>query len=394
VLTADLVDVRRNGNAIELAPLDAKKLARAEEIAAQVLACISAHAGRTRAELEASLASIEVGMREQRLKDALIKLATDATEWHEADPQAAEDLRRDVFVRAATMRREGRFDRAALLEAIASERGTTVDVLENELFGDLREAHRIARAPAIDAPSLVSTWERSRAQAVLLRATRVSVMLRCGDAHRARDLFRAIKFLGLIYTLTKQREGYLLEVDGPFSLFESITKYGLKLALLVPVLDACEAYALEASIRWGKEKSPYVFRLSGGRGADVSIAPDETVSDVARALANLGWDATPNVEIFDLPGVGLCIPDLVLAKGTGRVFVEILGFWSRAAVWKRVELVEKGLAPPIVFAVSARLRVSEDVLPEDAPSALYVYKGAISARALSAKAEALLPRSS
>jgi len=72
------------------------------------------------------------------------------------------------------------------------------------------------------------------------------------------------------------------------------------------------------------------------------------------------------------------------------VFVEILGFWSRDAVWKRVELVEKGLAPPIVFCVSARLRVSEQVLPEDASGALYVYKGAIVPRALAAKCEAVL----
>jgi uncharacterized protein len=58
----------------------------------------------------------------------------------------------------------------------------------------------------------------------------------------------------------------------------------------------------------------------------------------------------------------------------------VLGYWSRDAVWKRVELCEKGLSQRIIFAVSSRLRVSEEVLGDTSASQLYVYKGALSAR--------------
>ena len=59
-----------------------------------------------------------------------------------------------------------------------------------------------------------------------------------------------------------------------------------------------------------------------------------------------------------------------------------MGYWSRAAVWSRVELVQAGLGKRIVFAVSSRLRVSEDVLDGELPGSLYVYKGTMSARAI------------
>jgi len=67
-----------------------------------------------------------------------------------------------------------------------------------------------------------------------------------------------------------------------------------------------------------------------------------------------------------------------------------MGYWSRAAVWKRVELVQAGLRERILFAVSSRLRVSEDVLDGALPGALYVYKQTMSARVIAERLEQLV----
>jgi predicted nuclease of restriction endonuclease-like RecB superfamily len=87
------------------------------------------------------------------------------------------------------------------------------------------------------------------------------------------------------------------------------------------------------------------------------------------------------------------VPDLVFDLGTGktrrRVYLEVMGYWSRDAVWKRVELVKAGLSERIVFAVSSRLRVSEDALGGDLPGELYVYKRTMSARALAERLDRL-----
>ena len=64
------------------------------------------------------------------------------------------------------------------------------------------------------------------------------------------------------------------------------------------------------------------------------------------------------------------MPDLELrhASAASTVYLEVLGFWSRDAVWRRVELVERGLPQRIVFAVSKHLRVSEEALDDEHPA--------------------------
>ena len=103
------------------------------------------------------------------------------------------------------------------------------------------------------------------------------------------------------------------------------------------------------------------------------------------------WTAKAADKIVDLPGVGLCVPDLEFVHESGeRVLLEVLGYWSRDAVWKRVELVEAALPERWLFAVSKRLRVSEEVLDGEEHGALYVYKGVMSARAILKQLDAML----
>jgi predicted nuclease of restriction endonuclease-like RecB superfamily len=231
----------------------------------------------------------------------------------------------------------------------------------------------------------------------LLRAVKVTVEVRCATAGALRSLFRRLKFLQLLYAVTRTGNGYRIVIDGPFSLFDSVTKYGLQLALALPAFEACEAWRLEADVRWGKERAPLVFRMSGdvaSKGLEAPSLPDE-VRALAAAFAELGtaWRVAPSLEILDLPGVGLTVPDLTFERGSGatreRVYLEVMGYWSRDAVWKRVELVQAGLRERILFAVSARLRVSEEVLDGDLPGALYVYKRTMSARAIAERLERL-----
>jgi predicted nuclease of restriction endonuclease-like RecB superfamily len=242
------------------------------------------------------------------------------------------------------------------------------------------------------AEALVERFERAQFQAVLLRAVRVSAWVRVRDVQQARALFRALKFHRLLFVMRREAEGYRLEIDGPFSLFESVTKYGLQLALIFPILRDCEQLKLSADLRWGKARAPVEFEFESRSRGGLQVKPE--LSPEAEALCQAvnktgGWHAEPNSEILELPGIGLCIPDLRLQRAEQAVYVELMGFWSRDAVFKRVELVEKGLTAPVVFAVSSRLRVSEALLA-DTGSALYVYKGVPQARALLEKAAQLL----
>jgi hypothetical protein len=95
-----------------------------------------------------------------------------------------------------------------------------------------------------------------------------------------------------------------------------------------------------------------------------------------------------------LPGVGLCVPDLRFTRLEDGVvvFLEVLGFWSREAVFRRLDLVRGGLPATILFAVPERLRVSETLLDDRDDAALYVWKGVMHRGAIEEKLAQLAGR--
>jgi hypothetical protein len=400
LLTADLVRARRKGDALALTPLDARGRADALALAATLLELACAHVGKTRSELDEVMDAVVGGARDRKLAAGLAKLIWDRAELAEAVPIDPEALRHDVFSRAqaawAQIGEGDRFDRATVLAAVAAERGLAVDAVERGLYADLREAHVITELASITAPQLVAAYDLAQPQAVLLRAVRVVVEVESAIPGAYRTLFRKLKFLRLLCAITpRAKGGYRIEIDGPFSLFESSTRYGLALALALPAIRELDRWSLVADLRWGTTRTPLRCRLDGLGEPDATNAPH--LADEVRALLDglraldTPWQATPSTELLDLPGHGVCIPDLTFehARTGEHIHLEVLGYWSRDAVWKRVELVQAGLGHRIVFAVGQHLRVSEAALDAELPGALYVYKRTMSAKAIVERVDAL-----
>jgi uncharacterized protein len=388
VLTAELVRVRKKGTELEVIALSRSQRARAEELAEELLALAGAAVGGTRAELAEAWATLGTKASEQKLVLGLQKLLEDRMDFEADGELDARALRSDVFLRAAEARRaagsEG-WDRAAFLAAEAAKLSLSDDALLRALYSDLRHAQRIQGFRAIDAHPLVAEYELAQQQAVLLKAVHVLADVRCADAYAYRALFRKLKFLRLLHRIEARADGgYRIAIDGPFSLFGPSTKYGLELALALPSLLACDSHQIVATLRWGKERTPLTYRIEGEhkpvRGRDEPLLPDDVQQLLERFRAlDSEWDAEAASDILEVPGFGMCVPDLrFVHRSTGEiVHLEVLGYWSREAVWRRVELAQQGLGARVIFAVSARLRVSEEVLPDEVPSELYVYKGAL-----------------
>lgn len=450
MLTADLVGARRRGDELQVPALDPPARARVEELAGVYLDIARAHVGRSREELEATWRAVQVAPRERRLGDGVLKLVSDRCVFEtpaEVDPA---ELRAQVFLLASAARRaaapppapapdgddkvvsrsEGIIDRTAIVTAVARERGVSAQDIDRWLYADLHGAERLCQVTPIRPAQLAAGYDQAQAQAVLLRATRVVAEVSSPDPAAYRHLFRKLKFLRLLHAIRATPTGYRVEIDGPFSLFQAVTRYGLQLALALPAIAGCGRWRLEADVLWGKERRPVTFRTGGDAGAALdpsSARPDPGLPDDVAALLervaarDSGWIASPATVILDLPGAGVCVPDLVFrcklppgpASGSGapgsgapgsgskrptagpagpEVYLEVMGFWSREAVWRRVELVERGLPYRILFAVSKHLRVSEAALGDDLPCSLYVYARTLDARAVLDHVERLAGR--
>jgi predicted nuclease of restriction endonuclease-like RecB superfamily len=403
VLTAELVTVRRRGDELRLLPTDDDRRGLIRAVASALLDEARARVGQTRDDVESALRETADAFADQRrLAAAVGKLVRDGLQYQQSDPALASGLRQDLFRRAAEARRAGAFDRARLMDETAASRGVTAAALEEALFADRPGAQRLQ---AIESPSPAALADRfalAEAQAVLLRATKVVAEVRAADAAGYRHLFRALKFLRLLPVITRgeDRHGYRIEIDGPLSLFQASAKYGLQLALALPAIAACDAWAIEAEVRWGAERRPARFRLSGhataGAAGSPAPLPDELAAFVdAFQRADTGWRIDREPAVLDLPGAGLCVPDLAFQRASdgARVFFELLGFWSREAVFRRIDLVRAGLPHRILFAASKTLRVSEALLDESPTAALYIFTRAISVRAVLRHLETLVGRS-
>ncbi|MBX7195596.1 MAG: DUF790 family protein [Sandaracinaceae bacterium] len=416
MLPVDLVHARRQKDRLLVTPLGDRR-EQALWLAEELVGIAEAHVGRTREELEAAWKDVDVGARDVRLRDGLVALIEDALDLDAREDVDPVSLRADVFARATARRRsDAGFDRAAILAEVAAARASTVEAIEAELYADLRGA-QVLRAPLrADGTAIALLAERAaaiadrddiaQAQSVLLRATRIVVSLRDAPVLALRALLGKLKFHRLLFRAERSEGGIVLTIDGPSALFESTTRYGLALAIALPSVLACAPARIEAELRWGKERLPLRFvieppspLLTGERVPIESALPDEVLavierlrsSPTLRAKAERFEIAQADV-LLDIPGLGLVVPDFTLTeRSTGRVVhVEVLGHWSRDAVWRRVELAERGLGEPVLFCASERLRVSEAVLPESSGASLYMYKGAISATVVLERAEALL----
>ena len=404
MLTADLVHVHRRGDRLVVVPLAPAQRPRALELAASVLALVRAHVGMSRGALLEAWNQVALAPSETRLARGLLKLALDACDFEANQAIDPVELRVALFTKAAAARKGGQaFDRSAVVGEIATERHLTAETVDRALYADLPSAHVLRRADLPSAEGLLSQHVLASHQAVLLRAVRVHARVFSTTPSGYRSLFRRLKFHRLLYKVAKldRDAGYALDIDGPYSLFEQTTKYGLNLALSLPAVMGCDAWDIRAELRWGKDRRPlrYHLRSTPSALASATTQPDHLPDEVAVLLHDLrrqetAWQASPSEAILNLPGIGICVPDLEFVhRTTGRrVFLEVLGFWSRAAVWKRVEMAQAGLPFPVVFAIGKHLRVSEDALPARLPAALYVYARSMSAPSVLERIEAVAER--
>lgn len=284
--------------------------------------------------------------QERRVRDAarlagIAKTLLDLCEFR--PPEGAE---RAEEARDALFRARGRHwppvpgDRMVPYEEAAAALDCTASEVERLLYADAPGARTLARAPAQDGRALLARYNLELARGVLLDAERVRVTARGGW----RGIFRAVKAARLMHTVTRAGRGYTVEVTGPAAAFIiRSTRYGARLARLVPALARAPGWSLDADIRRGD--GIVRFRVRGRSGRSVAGPPVGQRAKRAgydsaweRSLATdfrakfgatrgewtLSREVTPVVA-----GDELFLPDFTLRHADGReALIEIVGFWT------------------------------------------------------------------
>lgn len=395
MLTVDHVRCRRRAGELTLTRLSDASRMDALRYASAYLAAAQGAVGQPRSELVQRWDDVPVAGKDRKLALGLRKLTEDLCEFEAKPALEPLALREAAFLAATEARQTGEdFDRDAIVLRVAEALGIDAEAFENAMYADLKEAHRLLNMEPLSPEAMLDRYELGQAQAVLLRAKRLVIRVADSRADGYRKLFRAIKFRRLLVEVHPEGDGYRIELDGPMSLFSSATKYGLALALLLPVIRSMERWSLMADLQWGKTRDALRFKLAGRQEGAETEAPLpmelEQLLEKWPAL-NSPFKLSPRAELMNVPGAGVVIPDVAFHnEETGEVlYLELLGYWSRDAVFRRLELVEAGLREKILFVCSQKLRVSEAVFGDDLPSRLLVYKNTLSPKAVLKKLKEL-----
>jgi predicted nuclease of restriction endonuclease-like RecB superfamily len=392
LLTSDLIRVRRRGDKVSPLYLQPKQMEAAMPLVEGLIEVFQSSVGSTMADLDEAVREVSAAETDRVRVAGFVKLLRDRCDFETTPDVDPAELRAQVFGLASLRRRElgirDAFDRALVLDACASDRGVSPERLEAMLFADLPGAQTLQAMRPVAALELLQRYNLALAQGVLLRATRVTIRLAPTTAPRVRQLLRAMKFRRLMYRINGTAQaGYEIVLDGPMSLFESTQRYGLQLALFLPVLVASDGWTLEAQLRWGKERENATFCMSDQEGLVSHYRKDATELDEIGVLVDTfsrltsPWRVRRTSRIFHVKGQTVFVPDLVFEKEETkqRVYLEAFGYWNRDAVFDRVETLRRGLGERFLLAVSKKLRVSAEVAADDFPGRILVYGSAISA---------------
>jgi uncharacterized protein len=247
-------------------------------------------------------------------------------------------LRQELFGAAATTDAPA----LAIADAAAARLGLSREAVLELLFADLpgERPVRAPNPPPTPAEAMLRT-NLAIAQAVLMRASRLELRVEGG----VRPIVRLAKLRGLLCTILDVPElgRPMLELSGPFSLFQHTLLYGRALAELLPHLAWCARFELRAacslrgrqatvSVDSGDPIFPaappalYDSRLEERFAADIAkLAPD--------------WDLLREPEPLRAAGT-LVFPDFLLRHRLhpGRnILIEIVGFWTPEYLASKLE---------------------------------------------------------
>jgi predicted nuclease of restriction endonuclease-like RecB superfamily len=373
MLTGPLVRVRYARNRILPYYIDPAQ----EEwllIAEQLRELFLQYQGQTRGELETAIDEMFGDDNDTLVQRGLAKLLEDRCGFETAPGVVPEELRRAVFQAAVAYRAEGdgatpkAFDRDEVLRRVGMRLSLTPEQLLQGLYADLKGEQRLIEFQDISPEHLLQRYNVSLAQAVVLRATRVHVSITAESPQRWRAILRRLKFHRLLCEMERTAlDTHVLHLDGPLSLFSATQKYGLQLALFLPVLLPCSKFELIADLKWGTQKKEKQFILSHkdrlvwpGPDPGQYVPPElELFAESFRKRVS-AWELQEETDVQPL-GNAFWVPDFSLRhRRTGRVvYLEILGFWRKRSAEKHLNFLQRYIKQPFVLAVSDSLRIEE-----------------------------------
>ncbi|MCC6509086.1 MAG: DUF790 family protein [Pirellulaceae bacterium] len=342
MLTRELAIVVYEGSRAHPDRLTVKKHSHYVDYARRMADVYARGVGRTRNEIHRDVHAI-FALEEEcppRRIDAFCKLLDERCEYNRDEAGAAAKLRQQVFRAAAPLHplvteADPWFEHneQATKQQIATSLGMSWEDIDNRLFADIIEFHRLNEFKAFEDPSaLLSRYNVAQTQVALYDATHLTVWATADF----KTVLRYAKLARLMHVIRRSSDGYRFDFSGPASLFTHTHRYGVAMAKFLPGLLSCRGWRLQASLRPPRWHGRIMLEFDEHCGLSSEVDPaaqfdsrlEEHFFERWGEEPREGWTLSRETEILH-HGQTVFMPDFVLRHESGRsVMLEVVGFWT------------------------------------------------------------------
>lgn len=248
-------------------------------------------------------------------------------------------------------------ERRRLFEDVAARFKASAEQLEASMYADLDSEMTLQSAPKTSPVELLKEYNLSLTQTLLFHATEMTFTA-SGNWQRT---FRAVKYHGLMYAAWRRNGQFTVKLDGPTSLFRLTRRYGTALAKVLPEIFRGKPWRIEAKIL--RANRLLNFTLESAKHG--WLFPEKTTEEkydsaveeeFASQFRSLGtaWTVKREAEPVEA-GSSIMIPDFAFQLGGTRILMEVVGFWTRDYLRRKLEKLAEVRGVPFIVAVDEEL---------------------------------------
>ncbi len=382
---------RQNGE--EIIPKRLKIDNKTSELAIELINYFQSAVGKTQGVLERQLTDFEGDSTDYRVKRGLAYiLKSSFCTFEVVSPLEPQMLRERVFSLAAKSV-SSRESTQVTLDKVANEltqelqQEVLAEQVRTGLYADLSENKILTVFDAPIASDLLNRYNLSQVQGVFYKASQLVLNAHRNVPGEYKLLFRYLKLFQLMaYIEGDADHGFTITIDGPTSLFNPSTRYGLAIAKLIPALLHVTKWSLSSILQ---TRDAYTntwktgrFTLNSECGLVSHYPPGKPYDSMLEASFADKWDALKSgwalereVDLIPIPG-SVMIPDFRLVHSDGRTFLlEIVGYWRPEYLQKKFSQVRRAGRDDLILAISERLNLEKaGVKLNDVPARIVWFK--------------------
>jgi len=346
------------------------------DLAERLIALFENSTGTARGELDGQLNHLTAGWNDVKLARGLVKILLDRSEFSGCGEQDYPAARHALFLRSAALLKspecpvEPADYRARLM---ANE-----PVLTQAVYPDLPENERLLSIRKTFPKELLERYNMALAQSLMLYSDGLDCQVAAEDQGALRRLLKYLKFFRLLFRAElvkgKKPDGgpmIRLRIDGPASILDNSTKYGLQLASFFPAVCSMHLWQVSCglklrtkTLRLKLDESSRLVCHYTNFGAYI---PEEfkMFQDYFNRTPDRGWTLIPREAYLKLEGNQLTFPDFRFRSDAGRELdVELFHQWHKTPLKERLDYLEKHPETPLILGVDRACLKTDEELKE------------------------------